>query len=537
MKRFLTVLAVGVPLAAALYAPHASAATEHPASSPDSCTSTVVKAPAGSKVQSVTAVAHPAGTVDVPAVPPQPAAQVTNVPAFCAVTVTLTHPGEGDHAKVSVWLPALSWNGRLETVGGSAYAAGDYGSGLAAAVKGGYAAATTDAGVGTYLDTSWALNSTGQVNTALLEDFASRSEHETAIVAKEVISGYYGRAASYAYFNGCSTGGRQGYMEAQQYPDDYNGILANAPAISWDEFEVATLWPQVVMNEEKTYPTACEFSAFTAAAVKACDGLDGAKDGLLSDPDECSYDPRRLIGTTIDCNGQKVTITAADADVVRKIWDGPRTASGKKLWPGVPIGADLTGLAGTTTDAAGDPVGAPFPVPAEWVSTWLEKNPAFNVSTITYSQFTQLFKQSQSQYAKIIDTSNPDLSAFRNAGGKLLTWHGSADQYIPTDGTVQYRQQVDQEMGGTNKVNNFYRLFLAPGTNHCGLIGQTNDLAALTAWVEHGKAPQTLTATLTTASGQKVTRSLCAYPLVSRYKGHGNVADASSFRCVPAARH
>ncbi|MEU2281514.1 DUF6351 family protein [Streptomyces sp. NPDC013178] len=550
MRRLLAVLATGLPLmTAAVYLPTASAQPQpDPAtatasvSSPLTCSPRSVKAPAGTTVENVTAVRHAAGTVDVPEVWPLPADHVDDVPAFCDMTVTLTHPGAGDHAKVRVWLPLRGWNGRLQTIGGSAYAAGDYGKGLANAVKNGYAAATTDAGVSTYVDTSWALNSDGQVNAELLENFADRSEHEAAVIAKEVIGRFYGRPASYAYFNGCSTGGRQGYMEAQRHPDDYDGILANAPAVHWDEFEVATLWPQVVMNQEKTYPTPCELDAFTNAAVKACDPLDGAEDGLVDAPERCGFDPRSLIGAKVPCEGRELTVTAADAAVVRKIWDGPRTTSGKKLWSGVPVGAALSGLAGTTPpDADGNVKGAPFPVPAAWIATWLQKQPSFDVSTITYSRFTQLFKQSEAEYDRVIGTDDPDLSAFRDAGGKLLTWHGQADEYIPTQGSVEYRRQVERKMGGVKKVDDFYRLFLAPGTPHCGLnngSGATvDDLGALRTWVEHGKAPQTLPATLRNASGDQITRNLCSYPQVSRYDGHGDPAAASSFRCVSPTHH
>ncbi|MFF1867738.1 DUF6351 family protein [Kitasatospora herbaricolor] len=535
MKRLVIVLAAAVPLAAALYVPAASAAAEN-STARYSCSAPVLHAPAGTRVEGVTAVAHAAGTVDVPAVFPLGENHVPDVPAFCDITVTLTHPGQGDHAKVRVWLPAQKWNGRLQTVGGSAYAAGDYGTALAGAVKSGYAAATTDAGVSSYIDTGWALKADGQVDTALLQNFASRSEHEAAVLAKQVIAGHYDRAASYSYFNGCSTGGRQGYAEAQKYPDDYDGILANAPAVNWDEFEVATLWPQVVMNEEKTYPTGCEFKAFTDAAVQACDAQDGAKDGLLADPGACGYDPRRLIGTTVECDGRQLTITAADAEVVRRIWDGPRTPSGQKLWAGVPVGADLGALAGTAVDAGGQRVGTPFPVPAGWVSSWVQKQPVPNVPAITYDRFAELFKQSRAEYDKIIGTDDPDLSGFRKAGGKLLTWHGTADQYIPAEGTVQYRQQVERRMGGAQKVDDFYRLFLAPGGIHCGVAG-TDDLAALTAWVEHGKAPRTLAATVTNAAGQAVSRNLCPYPSVARYQGYGDATDAAGFRCAPAGRH
>ncbi|MFE6104360.1 tannase/feruloyl esterase family alpha/beta hydrolase [Streptomyces laurentii] len=538
-RRLLTAFAAGAPLVAALCLPTAWAAdTGNTASRPLDCSTVTVPAPEGTAVEGVVAVDRPAGTVDVPEITPLPAAHITDVPAFCDVTVTLTHPGEGDHAKVTVWLPKEGWNGRLQTIGGSAFAAGDYGTGLAGAVKDGYAAATTDAGVKTYLDTSWALDGKGQVDRPLLKNFASRSEHEAAVVAKQVIGDYYGKAASYAYFNGCSTGGRQGYAEAQRHPDDYDGILANAPAVNWDEFEVATLWPQVVMNNEKTYPSGCAFDAFNTAAVKACDPLDGVKDGLVENPGRCDFDPRRLIGTTLECEGKQVTITAADAAVVRKIWDGPRTTSGKKLWSGVPVGADLAYpfLAGTLPDADGELKGAAFPVPASWVASWLKKQPGFDVSTITYAQFTELFRQSQAEYDKVIGTDEPDLSAFRASGGKMLTWHGQQDQLIPTQGTVTYRQRVERTMGGAERVDDFYRVFLAPGAAHCALTGQTDDLGVLRAWVEEGKAPTTLTATLTDSTGKQVTRDLCAYPKESHYRGHGDPATADSFRCVTPPR-
>ncbi|MFF0160425.1 tannase/feruloyl esterase family alpha/beta hydrolase [Streptomyces sp. NPDC005263] len=538
MRRVLTVLAAGVPLAAAVFLPTASAQPRSgSATTPFVCSAPSVKAPTGTRVESVTAVRQAGGTITGTGVLQ---GSVSDVPAFCDVTVVLTHPGDGDHAQVRTWLPVSGWNGRFQALGGAAYLAGDNGVGLGTAVKNGYAATTTDAGVGDALDTSWALNSKGQVNTALLENFASRSQHEAALVGKQVVTSAYARRASYSYFTGCSTGGRQGYAEAQRYPDDYDGILADAPATNWDEFEVATLWPQVVMNNEKTYPTGCELDAFTNAASKACDSLDGVEDGLVNDASRCHFDPRRLIGTKVVCDGKELTITAADATVVRKIWDGPRTVSGKKLWSGVPVGADLKGLAETEAAPDGTVKGKPFQVPALWVQVWLKKDPSFDLSKITYSRFTQLFKQSQAEYDKVIGTDDPDLSAFRTSGGKLLTWHGQADQFIPTQGTVEYREQVERELGSATKVDDFYRLFLAPGTNHCGLNGldgSADGLAALTAWVEHGKAPKTLSATLINADGQQVTRNLCRYPQVSRYRGHGDPALASSFRCVARPRH
>lgn len=538
MKRRLLTLAIAAVLlatAAVIYTlVNASRSTQ--SASRFSCSTFQVPAPAGATVESLTATNVPAGAFQVPGNPPLGGYPVPDVPAHCEVTVTLTHPGANDHAKVQVWLPESGWNGRFQAVGGAAYAAGNIGS-VATAVKQGYAAATTDAGVDTSgLDTSWALNSSGQINTALLENFASRSVHELALVGKQVVTEVYGRAASYAYWNGCSTGGRQGYMEAQKYPTDFNGINADAPAINWNQFEVATLWPQVVMNQAHTYPTKCEFNAFNQAAVKECDALDGLADGLISDPGRCNLDPRTLIGTKVQCDGKEFTISEADAEVVREIWDGPRDANGKQLWFGLPIGADFSNLAASTTGADGVTVGSPFPVPAQWVATFVEKQPAFNTANLTYAQFDQIFQQARAEYDSIIGTADPNLSAFRDAGGKIITWQGDVDQLIPTAGTVDYRNRVEAVMGGTAKVDDFYRVFLAPGVAHCALTGSTvNDLAALTAWVEHGQAPDVLRATLTTATGQTVSRDLCRLPLVSLYSGDGDPTVPNSFRCVPPA--
>ncbi|NED86244.1 tannase/feruloyl esterase family alpha/beta hydrolase, partial [Streptomyces sp. SID11233] len=187
----------------------------------------------------------------------------------------------------------------------------------------------------------------------------------------------------------------------------------------------------------------------------ACDPLDGAEDGLVNDPDACDFDPRTLIGTKVDCQGQQLTLTAADAKVVREIWDGPRTANGKQLWAGVPVTASLPGLAGTKANDDGTRSGAPFEVPAQWVSDWVAKNPSLDITTITYDQLARLFKQSEAEYDKAIGTDDPDLSAFRAAGGKLLTWQGTDDQYIPAAGTKQYHARVVKELGSTKKTDDF----------------------------------------------------------------------------------
>ncbi|MFI5564233.1 tannase/feruloyl esterase family alpha/beta hydrolase [Amycolatopsis japonica] len=486
-----------------------------------SCAAVPVAAPDGARIESVRAEQKPGGTVTIPPTPFTPAATITDVPAYCEITVTLTHGTAGDHVKVAVTLPRTGWTGRLQAVGGSAYTAGDFGAPLVQAVKDGFSGVTTDAGVPlTFLDTSWALTSRGEINRPLVTNFATRSVHEAALVGKDVTQKFYQREVAYSYWNGCSTGGRQGYSEAQRYPGDFDGVLANAPAVHWAEFAVATLWPRVVMNQEKTYPATCVFTAFQQAAIKACDGRDGVTNGIVDRPDECGYDPRSLIGTKVLCGDKEVTVTAADAEVVRKIWAGPTDEHGRRLWAGLPKGADF----GPVTTAPG------FPVAVGWVQTFLKKQPGFDTEKLTYRQFADLFRQSVREYDDVIGTSDPDLSDFRRAGGKLITFVGTDDQLIPPGGTLRYRHEVEREMGGSKRVNDFYRLFLAPGVAHCGGgagATPTNALGALVDWVEHGKAPATLSA----ANGGK-TRDLCPYPQVSRYRGHGDPAVASSYRCT-----
>ncbi|GAA0598565.1 tannase/feruloyl esterase family alpha/beta hydrolase [Kribbella sandramycini] len=494
MKRILTMVAAVLPLAVLLPASGSTAATTTGTTTGTACSNVTVAPPSGARIDSVTAVDRPGGTVTFPPTPPFPNEPVDGVPAYCEVTVRLSHAD--DHVKTVVWLPKTGWNGRFQALGGSGYWAGEFGAPWAKAVKAGYAVASTDAGVGPspFTADDWALKN-GKVDRTLLTNFASRSAHDLAVVGKAVTKQYYGRAASYAYWNGCSTGGRQGYVEAQQHPDDFDGILAASPAINWERWTVSAIWPAVVMNAERNYPTKCEFDAFADAARQACDN---------DQPQKCRWAPERLIGKTILCEGKPVTITAADAKVVRKIWDGPRG-----LWYGLTRGTSFDGLAVTNGQSA-----VPFAVPDSWVRNFLKLDPKFDTSTLTYTQFAKLFRQSQAQYNRIIGSDDPDLSAFQRSGGKLLSWHGLADSLIPAQGTINYRRRVERELGGPTRTNTFYRLFLAPNAGHCGGgPAPTDPFTALVNWVEHNKPPATLPAANPDGSNS---RELCAYPKLCR---------------------
>lgn len=440
-----------------------------------------------------------------------------DAPTRCDITVVLTHPPLGDRVRIELRLPRTAWNGRFQAVGGGGFTAGSFGHTLADAVRRGYAAASTDAGLATPRTghPAWALRRNRTVDAGRLTNFAYRSVHDMSRVGEQVVTAFYGRPPAYSYFTGCSTGGRQGLAEAQRYPGDFDGIIAAAPAIYWNRLTIAQLWPQVVMNEAGVYPTACELEAFNRAAVAACDRDDGRVDGVIDRPETCRFDPGRLVGTAVHCQGTTNHISRSVADVVRRIWQGPTTRTGRQLWYGLLPGASFGWLAGTAKPLFGPRHGAPFPVAADWVRYFLRRQPGFDPATIRYPEFERLFTESLAGYSAVIGSDDPDLSAFRAAGGKMITWHGLADQAVFPQGTIEYRQQVEAVMGGARATDDFYRVFLAPGVAHCaGGAGPvpTDPLAALVDWVEHGRAPDTLPAATTDARRPPVAHNLCRYP-------------------------
>lgn len=459
---------------------------------------------------------------------------------ICEVNVVLSHTGAQDKVLVTVWLPLENWNGRFQATGGSAYAAGDFGAALGPAVQLGYSSASTDAGAGDSLNplspAGWALRPDGTVDWNALSNFAYRSVYDVGTVGKEVTEQFYGIKPRYSYWNGCSTGGRQAMVAAQRYPDLFDGILAGAPAINWATYVVAEQWPQVVMTEEGIFPSPCELKFFTDAAISQCDELDGIKDGVITNPDICHFDPYRLVGAKVTCDGKHITISEATAKVVVKILEGPFDSTGLSYWYGLNVGAPLDTLA-NTTEVNGRRVGFPLFVSDDWIRYWLAQDPNYNTSNIDYATLGDLFVRSKAEYDDVIGTNNPDLSGFENTGGKLIVWQGLADQIIFPKGTINYRNRVERLMGGSAKVDEFFRLFLAPGVDHCAggtTVGAvpSDVLQALVTWVEDKKAPNTLAAVVTNSTtGTKMGRILCPYPQIAYYMG-GDKNSAKSFRCI-----
>jgi feruloyl esterase len=467
--------------------------------------------------------------------PPFNPTNLTNL-NFCNTTITLTHKNDGDRVIVQVWTPLHGWNGRFQATGGGGLRAGLFEIELAPAVSRGYAAAGTDAGntLGNTIDPNtgtWVLKNDGTVNRGLVENFAYRSGHDLAVVGKAVTKAFYGQSPKYSYWNGCSTGGRQGYFEAQRYPNDFDGILAYSPAINTPQVSPADFWPSVVMANAVA-PPQCVFTAFQQAMVAACDPLDGVTDGLISDTSKCTLDSQDLVGTIIPCGQGNLTITQAFADVVSKILQGATSSTGDFLWYGNPPGAPFNGLANTQS-VNGSTIPVPFGAAEAWIRYFVFEEPQYDTAHMTFAQFEEAFDLSVNKYMNLFGTDDPDLSGFRKAGGRLLTWHGLADPLIAHLGTVRYRERLEEKMGGAETVDEFYRLFLAPGVGHCsGGIGPNpiDPLAVLVDWVEKGKVPETLPAT-TNVSGIVVTRDLCRFPKLLKYDGRGDTSLASSFTC------
>jgi hypothetical protein len=320
-------------------------------------------------------------------------------------------------------------------------------------------------------------------------------------------------------------------MEAQRFPKDYDGIAAGAPAINWTKFHPAQFWGQLQMRLTGNVVPPCTLAAATQAAVAACDPADGVTDGIVGDWQGCRFDARTLIGAATPCG----TVTAADADLINAMWTGPRGPDGDFLWYGLEREAPLQALNNSV-----DGVGMPFFVGLDWFRYFLRQDPAWDWQTMAYEQYVLLFQQSVLQYQAVIATDDPDLSGYRDAGGKVIFWHGNADPLIFFRGSVDYYQRLAEAMGGAKRVRDFTRFFVAPGVGHCG-GGQgaapSDPLSSLVRWVEQGKAPTQLAGQRIDSTGAVVlTRPVCEYPTVARYKGHGEITDASNFSCASGFR-
>jgi feruloyl esterase len=436
-----------------------------------------------------------------------------NLPAFCRVSATLTPSSDSD-IKVEVWLPATGWNGKFQAVGNGGWAGVISYPAMADAVRAGYASASTDTGhVG------------GRGTFALghpekLIDFAWRSEHEMTVKAKVVIQSFYGSAPRLSYWNGCSTGGRQGLKLAQMFPDDFDGIIAGAPA----NRTAISLWiADAVLRDPASYIPPAKYPVIHQAALAACDQRDGLKDGLIDDPTRCSFDPGVLLckqGDDTSC------LTAPQVKAAKQIYSpavNPRT--GKELFSSLVPGTEL----GWGVQALGPEPSANIYDQYKYV---VFKDPKWDWKTFNFD--TDVARGDRPENL-VMNATDPDMRPFFSHGGKLLLYHGWSDPNVPTLNTIKYYRSVVDVMGGPVKAAGSVRFFLEPGMGHCGGGEGPNvfdKVAALEQWVEHGTAPDVMIASHRTNGKVDRTRPLCPYPQVAKYKGSGSIDDAANFACA-----
>ncbi|KFA80686.1 hypothetical protein S40288_01769 [Stachybotrys chartarum IBT 40288] len=444
---------------------------------------------------------------------------------ICAVDIVLTHPGLNDRIGFSIWLPLEGWNNRFLATGGGGFQSGYPGTvGLGLPVTQGFAAGMTDAG--NLTDPSGVplediVVGPGQLDTARLASFSFSSLHELAVIGKAVTNSYYGTKSFHSYFSGCSTGGRQGYTLAQEYPTDFDGILAVAPGLYFTDLLTSLGLAQLVERGLGYDLPDCVATAFSQEAVSRCDGLDGVIDGIVSNFDACELDSFSLVGEQVLCGNESATITAADAEIVDAILTGVRSSTGNLIYPGVILGSNYTSLTSSVIS-----------VWDFWNRLFIRRDPDYDLSGYTtIEQLIENIATVRAELSGFIAADSPNLGPLRDNGSKLLTWHGLADEVITARATIRYRETVEAVLGGNERVNEFYRVFLAPGVGHCyGGTGAypADALDALIGWVEDGEAPETLHGR--TANGEE--RILCPYPLVARFDGEGNPEVADSYSCA-----
>ncbi len=471
---------------------------------------------------------------------------IRNLPALCRVAGSI-HPTADSDIRFEVWLPLENWNGNFAGVGNGgwggtiSYDALPYPAAepatLADQARRGYAVASTNTGhVGTPFNARFV---TGHPER--LVDFASRAVHETTIAAKAVSAAFYGRPPRHAYWIGCSTGGRQGLVEAQRFPSDYDGIVAGAPASDWLPIATSSLDHTIAaLGDSSRYLPPAALALLEGAVMKACDRLDGVEDGLLEDPRKCRFDPAALrCGSGAASAPANRCLTSGQIDAVDRIYGGVvDPTNGRRIAPGLERGSELGWAAWATPGDA-----LPLPITDyQWLvfadSTWDWRS--FDLAN---PRDHTVWAAADRRLTPILSAIDPDLRAFRTRGGKLIEYHGWSDPLIAPQFSIDYYDSVvaqDSTAGEARgraiaAVQRFYRMFMVPGMGHCGGGDGPNTFdmeRALANWVEHDVAPASVVASHRGRGGVPGReRPMCPYPETAVYNGAGDVNRAASFAC------
>jgi hypothetical protein len=464
--------------------------------------------------------------------------------SFCRVEGTISPTADSD-IRFELWLPPSSaWNGKYEGVGNGGFAGFITYIPMGQALEAGYAVSGTDTGhVAAVTDARWAVGHPEKV-----VDFGWRAIHETAVASKAIVQAYYGRTATHAYFAGCSDGGREALMEAQRFPEDYDGIVAGAPANYWTRLMANAAWDQQALTAEPGRAlTAKKLPAISAAALAACHG----EDGILDNPSQCRFDPSVLL-----CKGAEsdACLTPAQVTALKKIYSGPQSTVGDAPGHGFEPGgeADPAGWGLWITGLGANPGEGSLlrAFASGFLSNIVFEKPDWDFRTLNFEADMKL---AEAKTAEALNASDPDLGRFKTAGGKLIQYHGWYDAAIPATYSIDYYEAVAAKMGGVPQTQSFYRLFMAPGMQHCGsgagpdavsgpfgLPAPMHDaahdvIAALARWVEDGVAPAQIVATKyrddDPRKGIAMQRPWCSYPAEARHSSQGNRTEASSFTC------
>jgi feruloyl esterase len=446
--------------------------------------------------------------------PPGGGAAVANLPAFCRVALTI-RPSSDSDIKSEVWLPLSGWNGKYLQVGNGAWGGSIQYAALGDGLRRGYAVASTDTGH-TGADASFAVG-----HPEKLIDFGYRSVHETAVQGKATTAALYGTAPRFAYFNGCSGGGRQSFMEAQRFPQDFDAIIAGAPGYNRTDVAFQTVgMAKATHKDEASYIPATKLPAIHQAAINACDANDGLKDGLIADPTKCEFDPGVLA-----CKGAEAAgcLTPAQVTAARQIYApvvDPKT--GKTIATGLEPGSELH------WDSVAGP--KPHAMYYDLLRFIVFQDANWDYRKMDVATHLELARKADNG---VLSAMSTDLTPFVSGGGKLLIYHGWEDQNIPPLGSVDYYNQVVATMGKA-KVEDGVRLFMVPGMGHCGGGDGPNQfdmIAALEQWREHGRAPKEILASRVESGRTVRTRPLCPFPQVAKYKGSGSIDQAENFSC------
>ena len=460
-----------------------------------------------------------------------PETQPYVLPAFCRVAGVVT-----PEVRFELWMPK-QWNKKLLAVGNGGLAGSIAFGAMVKPLRRGYATSSTDTGhVGDSTDGSWALGHYERVF-----DFADRAVHVMAEADKIIIRAYYGARPAHSYFNGCSQGGHEALIEAQRYPEDFDGIIAGDPANNWTRHYIgAHLWIAVALNGDGYIPNS-KVSLIAQAVNNACDALDGVKDGVLADPRRCHFDPASLLCIGADSPG---CLTSAQVDAVKKIWAGPRTADGDQIYPGLlPGGEAGPGGWATWMTGNGPGTGLHSRLGIPFFKYIVFEDPNWDYKTFKFEGrdgFDGDIDFTDRKLGAIFNATNPNLTAFKARGGKLIQYHGWSDPDISPLNSVDYYESVVNLMGGKSvhgmsETKDFYRLFMVPGMQHCGGgpgASIFDMVEPLEQWVEHDVPPEKVVASHATDGKVDRTRPLCPFPQEAKWKRTGSTDDASNFTCM-----